>query len=184
MLEEISTDDLRRLTRRHDDLSSRIAILCSLASRCSTQHEWVLRSLVEQVCAACQIQQPILGIRRATRTEASVSRFFDIVRLCNWRRNRAHHLMLLAKDGEAQFELMISTNMRLVEVVDIRRAPRIRFLLWVGKQVLRHFDDALYQVWYEVIVPMALPPRACTRARRLTKTPWKASPRLAASNLE
>ena len=184
MHEEISTDNLRRLTWQRDDLPTIIAILCSLASRCSTQHGWVLRKLVKLVCTACCIQAPVVGIRRATRAEAGVSRFFDVVRLCNWKYNQVHHLMLLAQDGKVQYDLMISTNMRLVEILDIRRAPRIRFLLWVGKQVLRDFDHAMYQVWYDVVIPMALLPRASTHTRRITKCPWKAMPRIAASNLE
>ena len=149
-MEVASTETMERLPR-----PNAFAPLFFHAARASTAlpKGAAFTQLFTLLCALKEylhLEGKLVGFRAARPSEARGSRFGHLA--------AARHLVLLTQCeqlGYAHVRVSAHPWLQQIEVVDLVRAPRIRFLVWVGLQLhKRHSAPPFFFIWCECIVPL------------------------------
>ena len=134
-------------------------------------------AIAEQLCRLAIPDATLIGIRPSTTRERHLSRFRPTIhsRMRSMRSRRTSHLICLVDTGERRAQLMFSASLDRPEVfewLDVDRATRTRFLLWVCKSLcVSHDLQGFFGVWIDAIMPRCHESRDLKRLR-VSSRPW------------
>ena len=155
----VSTDLMLR-TKPSDGVHMLMAYACENIFNLHGPRFDRLCAWMRYIFKSCGIHGKCRGMRRARTSETLHSRFYTPIRLTHGSRSQVQHLIAAFEggaDGGAKYtQLLFSSTPGgcAIEVLDIHHVCRIRFLCWVGLQLLATYPPALLDVWCNHIVPL------------------------------
>ena len=137
-------------------------------------------AVVRYVCGVAVLcPHEVIGFRASTKHEKRLSRFGRSIVFAEHLRHleQTAHLTVLVEimPDCRRAQLMFSASLdhpASIECIDVDRAPRVRLVLWVGKELrqMYAFGDSFVAVWCETVLP-----RSCELNAgrcRIREKPW------------
>lgn len=121
------------------------------------------KNFIHLLCWHCRIPGKVVAFRDAEMKERRLSRFHTKTRFYGKLRrlNCSQHLIVLVQAEESRAPLMISMlkNKMCLEIIDVEKVKGIRFLIWLGVQILSQtplLSTSFLSVWNETVIPICV----------------------------
>lgn len=180
MLHHVTTENMQ-IPRRRRHLTFDMLALCAKGASRAT--DWEVRQMYKVLYGLCRLYVPdmcenrLIGFRRATLKESRASRFHE--KLVLHRARKSVHLMLLMKTSQEQnVQYMFSASinhLHTIECIDIDKVYVIRFLLWLGKELLDRLTlgPDFFSVWIDRVIPEILRDVKASRSYKVRTRRWE-----------